>query len=335
MVPKAPPGGPGARGSRPGPRPRRPASPPPFATEADVPEDTPYPELDGADLTLEKKLGCGCTAEVFKGTYKGKIVAIKQIYRGSDARDKRDGGKKPVRLEIAFAREVTVLSKIQHENLVKFYGVCFADAHLRVVTDFCGGGTLFEFLHEGEDEQELLWSQKFKMCHDVASGMHYLHTFKPPIIHRDLKSLNLLLAEEVHGNELPHVKISDFGLSRMKDLEAEWEQLTKSAGTCHWMAPEVCTGKYDLKADVYSYAMVLFEIICLEIPFEEEEGADVIKIILGGGRPTLEAVPPDCPQELERLMIACWQQGPADRPSSADILKILSECEPVIKKMPS
>merc|ERR1719159_1345963 len=154
--------------------------------------------------------------------------------------------------------------------------------------------------------------------------MQYLHAFEPQIIHRDLKSLNLLLAEQVlDESHEPIVKVSDFGLSRMKDsvVNADWGKMTMAAGTCHWMAPEVFTGtRYDAKVDVYSYAMILFECICREVPFEEEEPATVGPLAVAGSRPDLEAVPPDCPEVFNRLMISCWAHSPDQRPSFVDIL---------------
>jgi len=256
-------------------------------------------------------VGSGATAEVFKGFWDGKTVAIKQIFM------QRKEGK--LKQEVSFTREVAVMSRINHPNLVRFYGVCLAEKPLCVITEFCEGQTCFELLHRDEDV-ELVWKQQHKMCLDIASAMSYLHSFKPQIIHRDLKSLNLLLAKKINGpKEEPIVKVSDFGMARMKDLDAEWDKMTKAAGTCHWMAPEVLTGVYDEKADVYSYSMCLFEIICREIPFEEEEGAEVMNLISEGARPDLEAVPPDCPGDLRELMIRCWSHKPENRPAFSKI----------------
>uniref|UniRef100_A0A7S2PV19 Protein kinase domain-containing protein n=1 Tax=Zooxanthella nutricula TaxID=1333877 RepID=A0A7S2PV19_9DINO len=168
------------------------------------------------------------------------------------------------------------------------------------------------------------------MCLDIAGAMNYLHSFTPQIIHRDLKSLNLLLAQAVTRTaDMPLVKVSDFGLARMKDADpgSEWDKMTKEAGTCHWMAPEVPTGRYTEKVDIFSYAMVLFEIMCREIPFEEVEGKDAVRLVVSGERPDMEAVPPDRPQKLEDLMVACWAQRPQDRPSFAEISDVLKSVE--------
>jgi len=165
------------------------------------------------------------------------------------------------------------------------------------------------------------------MCKDVGFAMDYLHKFTPQIIHRDLKSLNLLLSQPVASStDIPLVKVSDFGLARMKEqTNADWGKMTIAAGTCHWMAPEVFTGHhYDEKVDVYSYSMILFEIICREIPFEDEEPAAVGRLTINGHRPDLEAVPPDCPEPLRSLMIACWAGDAKKRPPFDMVVEVLN-----------
>mmetsp|Transcript_77619 Transcript_77619/g.128624 ORF Transcript_77619/g.128624 Transcript_77619/m.128624 type:complete len:307 (-) Transcript_77619:77-997(-) len=275
-------------------------------------------EVDPSEITLCEKVGTGCTAEVYRGMFKGMEVAVKQI----DWTKSRMGAKE----QRAFDREVAIMPRTSHENLVKFIGVSSQARPFRIITEFCAGGCCFELLHNS-DHIELEWYQLHKMCLDVALAMEYLHKFEPQIIHRDLKSLNLLLSKPVcSGSDIPLVKVSDFGLSRMKDAGADtdWGKMTIAAGTCHWMAPEVFTGTiYDEKVDVYSYAMILFEIICREIPFEEEEPAAVGRLTVQGARPDLEAVPPDCPALMRDLMITCWAHDPAKRPSFDMICPVL------------
>lgn len=271
-------------------------------------------EVGKEDLQYFQKIGTGSTADVYLGKYKGQEVAIKQI----DWNKSRMGATE----QIAFDREVGIMPRVSHPNLVAFFGVTSLEKPFRIITEFCSGGCCFELLHNCE-HIELLWPQQLKMCQDVAAAMDYLHAFNPQIIHRDLKSLNLLLATPItNENDVPMLKVSDFGLSRMKDKapDAEWGKMTIAAGTCHWMAPEVFEGHhYDEKVDVYSYAMILFEILCREIPFEEEEPLAVGGLIMKGVRPDLDAVPPDCPQILRAIMILCWDQVPAQRPSFQDL----------------
>lgn len=271
-----------------------------------------YNEIDPGDLEIGESVGTGATAEVWKGFWQGKQVAIKDIYL-------QRKGTAELKQKVAFTREVAVMSKVNHPCLVKFWGVSLKANQLRVVTEFCEGDTLFSLLH-GDNGIDLTWAQKLKMCQDIASGMDYLHAFRPQIIHRDLKSLNLLLAKKVKSNkDTPIVKISDFGLARMKDADGgQWEKMTKDAGTLHWMAPEVPTGKYTEKVDVYSYAMVLFEIVCEEVPFEDVDGKEALKATVAGKRPDMEAAaPPDAPPPLLNLTKQCWDQDPVKRPSFA------------------
>jgi len=296
-----------------------PPPPPPLPVEDEAEAAGTAPEIDEGDLEFNEIVGKGSTAEVYRGMWFDREVAIKQIFPQSK------GTAAMLKHQVSFARELEVLSKVEHENLVQFFGVSFSSPP-RVVTEFCGGGTLFELLHINEDV-ELCWSQKLKSCSDIAKGMHYLHTFTPQIIHRDLKSLNLLLFQPVSStDDVPLVKISDFGTARMKDFDAEWQKMTKQAGTCHWMAPEVFQGSYDEKVDVYSFSMVLFEIICEEVPFGDQDGATVLQKSMNGDRPDWEDAPPDSPPTLVLLMIRCWAHEAVERPSFMDCLEVLQSC---------
>jgi len=268
------------------------------------------------ELTWHQFLGQGITAEVFKGLWRGKEVAIKRlIFKKQRVWQTRQ--------EVAFVRELGVIAQTNDENLVKFYGFHFDTQPFVLITEYCHGGTCFELLHETEG-LELVLDQQLKMCSDVACGMKYLHEFQPQIIHRDLKSLNLLLAKIVStSSDVPHVKVSDFGVARMKDKDDEWGKMTTAVGSYHWMAPEVATGHYDEKADVYSFAMVIFECICQELPFEELEPSDVIERTSDGARPDLDAVPPTTPVALVEMMKQSWSHDSKARPSFESICRTL------------
>jgi len=276
-------------------------------------------QVDRHELTWQESAGTGITAEVFKGDWRGKQVAIKQINYTTRRYSQ-------LKQEVAFLRETGVIAKISHDNLVKFYGLSFEAQPYLLITEFCHGGTCYDLLHEQEG-MELVISQQLKMCVDVACAMEYLHAFRPQIIHRDLKSLNLLLfALVLTTRDIPIVKVSDFGLAKIKDKD-DWGKMTVEAGTFHWMAPEVATGNYNEKADIYSFAMVLFEFICQEIPFEDLEPIDVLKSTSNGARPDMEAVPPNTPQELVDLMQQCWQHKPNDRPTFEYIMQVLAKID--------
>lgn len=221
-----------------------------------------YWQLDPAKLEILEKVGDGNTAEVFRALLddgEGKhVVAVKKMFW-----DKKSMGEGSSQMK-AFDRETAVMAKVKHPNLVDLIGVC-EQKDFQVVTEFMAGGDLFELLH-GEEPVDLSWMQRMKLATDVAAGMQYLHGMDPPIVHRDLKSLNLLLKEPVRSpQDVPTAKVTDFGIARMKEVTGtglDWGKMTQKAGTCHWMAPEVIRGTtYDEKCDVYSFAMILYEII--------------------------------------------------------------------------
>ena len=103
-------------------------------------------------------------------------------------------------------RNVVVMSKATHENHAKFFGVCLLERPLCMITEFCERGTMFRFLHEEDEAMLLSWSQNLKMCLDVAGATNYLHSFHPQIVHET----------SVLGPLVPVVKVSDFGMARMK-----------------------------------------------------------------------------------------------------------------------
>lgn len=214
------------------------------------------------------------------------------------------------------------MSKLKHHNLVQLFGIILEP--IQLVMEFCPGGSLWDLLHEQVDI-ELRWTQQLKMATDTASAVDYLHSFSPQIIHGDLKSSNLLLGHRITGPEdAVTVKVCDFGFAGMKN---ESRQMTLT----YWMAPEVPSGRYTEKADVYSFAMILFEIICREIPFEDDNAKDAMQAHMLGDfyNPDIEAIPPDAPQALADLMVACWAQNPCGRPGFKAICERLRNLEQV------
>ena len=208
--------------------------------------------LNISEIKVEKQIGSGGSARVYKGTYKEIDVAIKRLNLNSIDVEKA---------KQEFRREVNTLSIIRHPNLVLFMGVALDNQNLCIVTEYCFGGSLFQLLHQ-DLHIPISWKQKLTMALDVAKGMTFLHNaYEAPILHRDLKSLNLLLAQPIKGeSDFVSVKITDFGLSRENTKSNE--MMTANTGTYHWMAPEVLNAEpYTHKADVYSYGIVLYEII--------------------------------------------------------------------------
>lgn len=267
------------------------------------------------EVELSQCVGRGANAEVYHGRLYGVDVAVKALFL-------RMGPREHERIQ----REINVMSKITHPNLVRLYGVTLNP--LQVITGWCAGGDCFNLLHTQINNVQLGWDQLHKMSSDVAAGMAYLHARNPLIIHRDLKSPNLMLDLPVTGpTDCPQVKVTDFGLSKMRYEQSPdaCNEMTTQVGSVNWMAPEaISSTNYDERVDIYSFGMVMFEIICREVPFEDaEDHEDLKNQIVSGQRPDLEAVPPDTPPLLRNLMIACWAADPDQRPDFRQICSTL------------
>lgn len=268
-------------------------------------------EVDPAELRLEELLGSGSTAEVYRGSWHGTDVAVKKLRRSGP-------------LNTEFIREIAVFTRLRHPNLVLFMGASTLKAQPMIISEFCAGGTVFALLHQ-RPELSLPWSQRVKVAVDVAKGMNFLH--RRQVVHRDLKSLNLLLATRWDG-ELPPTKVSDFGLSRawVSDQSKSEACMTSGAGTYHWMAPEVLDGhSYDEKVDVYSYGICLFELSARRIPYDGSglEPVSIAVAVSKGKRPDMSHVPRDCPADLRFTMECCWAHSASGRPGFDTILETL------------
>ncbi|XP_052845058.1 mitogen-activated protein kinase kinase kinase 13-A isoform X2 [Drosophila gunungcola] len=239
-------------------------------------------------------LGSGAQGAVFSGKLKNEIVAVKKVKELKET-------------------DIKHLRKLDHENIIKFKGVCTQSPVFCIIMEFCPYGPLQNILKE---EQVMLPSRLVSWSKQIALGMQYLHSHK--IIHRDLKSPNILIST----NEV--VKISDFGTSR------EWNEISTKmsfAGTVAWMAPEVIRNEpCSEKVDIWSYGVVLWEMLTCEIPYKD---VDSSAIIWGVGNNSLKLlVPSTCPEGFKLLVKLCWKSKPRNRPSFRQILSHLDIAGP-------
>jgi len=257
------------------------------------------PQIGPEELILESELGRGCFGVVYKGRCRGKIVAIKKLHSNLGDEVVKD-----------FQKEVDIWTHLRHPNIVSFMGACTAPGELAIVTEFMAQGDVNQLIHSPNSKVSVF--QKLKMAADVSQGMMWLHQSKPPIIHRDLKPSNLLIDENLN------VKICDFGLSAFQIIE-ELKSDT-SPGTPLWMSPEVLSGEIVTpKADVYSFAIVLWELMTGNSPFEHHEdyGEFLKAVIDQEERPP---IPPELDSKIAQLIKDCWQPDPLKRPSFDEIL---------------
>ncbi|XP_030511678.2 serine/threonine-protein kinase STY46-like isoform X2 [Rhodamnia argentea] len=258
-------------------------------------------EIGLNNLKFEKKVASGSYGDLYKGTYCSQDVAIKVL--------------KPERLneelQSEFAQEVFIMRKVRHKNVVQFIGACTKPPNLYIVTEFMSGGSVYDYLHKQKGVFKL--PMLLKVAIDVAKGMHYLH--QNNIIHRDLKAANLLMDE----NEV--VKVADFGVARVK---AQSGVMTAETGTYRWMAPEVIEHKpYDHKADVFSFAIVLWELLTGKLPYEYLTPLQAaVGVVQKGLRPT---IPKHTHPKLGELLQSCWQVDAQMRPDFVDIITILQQ----------
>ncbi|TKR67069.1 hypothetical protein L596_023276 [Steinernema carpocapsae] len=265
------------------------------------------------DLDFQEAIGSGSFGKVYRGVYKGRTVAIKR-YRAVAF-----GSKSEVDM---FCREVSILCKLQHTNVIAFVGACLDDrSQFAIVTEFVSGGSLFYLLHEQKKVLDI-W-MRLSIAVDVAKGMHYLHEHAPrPVIHRDLNSHNILL----HDNG--RAVVADFGESRFI-TQRDNDNMTKQPGNLRWMAPEVFTqcGRYDRKVDVFSYALVVWEVHTCELPFGNlKPAAAAAEMAYKRARPPLPDSPTSqFPDYVINMLTMAWHSDSNSRPEFAELLPPLEQ----------
>ncbi|XP_053087805.1 mitogen-activated protein kinase kinase kinase 7 isoform X2 [Pangasianodon hypophthalmus] len=271
----------------------------PSSEMLETPPGYPFEEIEYGDIEVEEVVGRGAFGVVCKAKWKGKDVAIKTIESESE--------------RTAFFVELRQLSRVNHPNIVKLYGSCQNPVCL--VMEYAEGGSLYNVLHGAEPLPHYTASHAMSWCMQCAQGVSYLHGMKPKaLIHRDLKPPNLLL---VAGGTV--LKICDFGTAC--DIQTH---MTNNKGSAAWMAPEVFEGNnYSEKCDVFSWGIILWEVITRRKPFDEI-GGPAFRIMWAVHRGTRPPLIKNLPKPIESLMTRCWSKDPSQRPSMEEIVKIMT-----------
>lgn len=305
-------------------------------------------EIKLQDLQVLKKIGSGAYGEVLRAKWKGTDVVVKCLFNygrqlGSRHTFKLSGEKTTVHGHIGdkeslgshletqsvgglteLVREINILASLRHPNIVLFLGACQASPDFFLVTEFCPRGSLEHVLYSNGAVHKLDLRLRIHMALDIAKGMNFLHSARPPIIHRDLKPANLLIGMHYE------VKVADFGLSYA--LEGSKKMVTAAAhnivGTPNYTAPEVLQGRpYTEKADIWSFGVVLWELILGKRPWEEYKSAvQVITAVAVHGK-TLEPVPLEICFDIRlgNLIQQCAAHDDVSRPSFSNIICTLQE----------
>ncbi|XP_022113028.2 raf homolog serine/threonine-protein kinase Raf [Pieris rapae] len=272
------------------------------------------------EILIGARIGSGSFGTVYKAHWHGP-VAVKTLNVKTPT---------PAQLQ-AFKNEVAVLRKTRHCNILLFMG-CVSKPSLAIVTQWCEGSSLYQHLHVLETALHMLYL--IDVARQTAQGMDYLHAKN--IIHRDLKSNNIFLRDDWS------VKIGDFGLATAKVRWSEWGaaggvQWQQPTGSILWMAPEVIRmeepAPYTFRSDVYSYGIVLFELMATELPYSNLNNKDQILWMVGRGllKPDSRKLRGDAPQALKRLFEDCIKFDRQQRPQFRQILAAL---ESMLRAMP-
>jgi serine/threonine protein kinase len=269
--------------------------------------------VDSSEFVIQSHIGSGAQASVYRAVWWRKFgrstsvitVAVKRLHTSSNNR----------------VYDCECLTReISHPNLVKCFDATSSPPYL-IVSEFCSGGSLYDLIHDSS--VQFPWKQRLQILLDVSKGMEYLHNSVPIILHRDLKSCNVLLTKPVTSTQQrPNAKVADFGLSRIRVPRPEAVPMTRYVGTWRWMAPEVFSStEYDERVDVFSFGIMMYEVLTRTVPYEDKWALDVpasARIglhIIQGHRPNTQLVNPSCLPKTVELMSECWAGDPSTRPS--------------------
>jgi len=256
-------------------------------------------EIPSAEIELKSQLGKGAFGTVYKGKWRGIDIAAKKLELSPNAMEE-------------FKKEIGILGKLRHPNVMLFMGACTEKANMYIVTEFLEGGSL-ETILEKRGNKGFDMKTTISWAKQTAFGLNYLHMSR--IIHHDLKPENLLFDKNMN------LKLCDFGLSTVKrqDLTAAKEKI----GTPLWMAPEILAGKsYNEMVDVYAFALCVWQMLTGQCPYSDVESFDELKLKVSD-QEVRPIIPSTCSPPLAQLIKACWSPVPSKRPNMAQIIAYL------------
>ncbi|XP_071409166.1 receptor-interacting serine/threonine-protein kinase 2 isoform X2 [Pithys albifrons albifrons] len=231
-------------------------------------------------------------------------------------------------------KEAEILHKARFRYILPILGICNEPEFLGIVTEYMTNGSLNQLLHGKDVYPDIPWCLRFRILYEIALGVNYLHNMNPPLLHHDLKTQNILLDDEFH------VKIADFGMSKWRVIsmsQSRSESSLPEGGTIIYMPPEDYNPsqktRASVKHDIYSYAIIMWEVMSRKRPFEEViNPLQIMYSVSQGQRLDLseESLSMDIPHRMLiiRLLQSAWAQNPDERPS---FLKCLIDLEPVLR----
>ena len=281
------------------------------------------------ELKILKKIGEGPLGIVYLGNWNEKKVAIKKYFSLKKQKEKETQNKINKNLDLKaillkFIKEINIISNLRHPNLVLFMGASISNNNTcYLIMEYINNGNLFDFIHKVKYKKEENYKKydlnlTTKIALEIALAIKYLHCRN--ITHCDLRTTNVLLDENYH------VKITDFGVSKMVNILYEKGQMLNGKNeTTHYMPPEIMKNvKYDEASDVFSYGMILYEIITGEIPYSNLKPNQIIGIVADCRK--IVHVPDNTFNDyLKKLVVKCLKYNSEDRPSFRKIILYLEK----------
>ncbi|OQR89840.1 protein kinase, partial [Achlya hypogyna] len=272
--------------------------------------------LEDLHVTSKKPMASGAYGEVWLGVYGGKQVAIKRLKN-----------REPTMVQ-KFIDEIVLMSQMDSDYIVRFVGASWTrPIEIECIVEYMDLGDLRSYLMTTRPTV-FTWDRKYDVIQSIVHGLVYLHTFKTPIIHRDLKSRNILM-DSTKGT-----KLTDFGTSRTAEVD---DTMTAGIGTYQWMAPEIVAGtSYSAAADVYSFGIVLSEMCTHKVPYSDlrhpktgkplQQHYILHEVCEGKLYPTFQGV--DVPDWVPDMAMQCLMLNEEDRPTALQLSSMLNQFRP-------
>lgn len=273
-------------------------------------EESSFLRIPFYDLVQEDRIGQGGFADVYRGRWisQDHQVAIKVIriqYLGDRANEE-------------FIKEISTMHRIRYEHVLNMYGACMEPEKYALVVEYMSLGSLYDVLKQ--QVVQFSWPDRWSIAHQMTNGINYLHTLPKPIIHRDIKSHNVLMTESVRGLL---VKIGDFGLAKIRHETSQQSTVGSVVGTLPWKAPELLRlGKHTEASDVYALGIVFWELATGWEPYEDADDTTIAACVKGGDR---MEIPTDIPDSFAELITKAWAHEPSQRPTCQQLVHLLKE----------
>ncbi|CAK8534807.1 unnamed protein product [Lathyrus sativus] len=288
------------------------------------------------NFSEDEVIGRGACGTVYKAVMNdGEVIAVKKLNaRGGEAGN----------VDRSFIAEISTLGKIRHRNIVKLHGFCFHEDSNLLLYEYMENGSLGEKLHSSSKSCSLAWNVRYKIALGAAEGLCYLHyDCKPQIIHRDIKSNNILLDQSFQAH------VGDFGLAKLIDFSFS-KSMSAVAGSYGYIAPEYAyTMKVTEKCDIYSFGVVLLELVTGRSPVQPlEQGGDLVNWVrrsIQASTPTSELFDKRLNLDEQRtveemslilkIALFCTSTSPLNRPTMREVIAMLIDAREYVNQTPT